>query len=153
MHVLFLDDDEARHQVFKKAIDGLGMDVTYVYTAKDAIAELEAHHFDIFFSDHDLGGRIYVDPEDSNTGSQVARWLHINPDHLPTKIILHTFNKAGADYMLGYLLNAQWIPFGFVKTTDIINNIIKEMITENPEKWNPPGDDDLHDYLHETGIL
>jgi len=53
MKILFLDDSPRRHAVFKnRASDH---DVTYVWTASEAIEALKTGGFDYVFLDHDLG--------------------------------------------------------------------------------------------------
>src|SRR5689334_19670090 len=75
MKILFLDDMEERHRLFK--IRNIGRDVTHVYNAKEAIEALNSTKFDVVSLDHDLSiDTIMLMPgEGEGSGYDVA--LHI----------------------------------------------------------------------------
>jgi CheY-like chemotaxis protein len=94
---LFLDDDQNRHDAFRKMVPN-GHQTVYVYTAEDAISELAKEAFDVVFLDHDLGGKTFV-PSDGPepTGYTVAKWIQDNQDRVKIgQIIVHSFNQPGA---------------------------------------------------------
>lgn len=107
--VLFLDDMQPRHDVFKKQT--IGVLVTHVYNAQDAITALDSEVFDVASLDHDLSlEAILTLPEAgaSNKGEwsgyDVALHIASMPeDKRPKRVILHTLNPAGRDRMAAAL--------------------------------------------------
>lgn len=104
MRTLFLDDDECRHEVAKRAIP----DADRVYNAETAIASLSAIDYDRVFLDHDLGG---VESENSldyeQDGRTVAKWIASNAERFAkTQFIVHSLNVRGAMEMCCILTNA-----------------------------------------------
>ena len=72
MKVLFLDDMEDRHRIFKDK--SRSHDIYQAYTVEEAIELLEMHSpFDIAYLDHDLGG-VYL-PSDEKSGYEVAKFI------------------------------------------------------------------------------
>lgn len=72
-------------------------DVTHVDTAADAIQQLKKNEFELVFLDHDLGGEMFVSTADTNTGSEVVRWM-VSPEyekHSPV-VIVHSHNEPAA---------------------------------------------------------
>lgn len=113
MKILILEDDQNRIDIFK--INLIGESVDYCIEAKEAIKLINAQKYDLIFLDHDLGGEIYVNSDDENTGYQVAKIIpnSINKD---TKVIVHSFNPAGAKLMMQAIgRNAVRIPFCNIK--------------------------------------
>jgi CheY-like chemotaxis protein len=87
-----------------------------VDTAKDCIEILETEQFDVVFLDHDLGGEVYVSEANTNTGSEVVRWLMLHVMDLNPYIIVHSHNTVAAERMQGNLQRAAFshvyrIPF------------------------------------------
>lgn len=95
--ILVLEDDANRVGVFRKLL--IGRDVVYTEHAVDAIAALMTTVFDLILLDHDLGGQVFVDSEEDDTGYQVAKVVpdSINKD---TTCIVHSLNFMGADLMV-----------------------------------------------------
>ena len=116
-NVLFLDDDENRHHEFKKIMDevneeaklGVGTREEYdiVDTAEKAIEALKTDKYEVVFLDHDLGGKVYVNSSDKDTGAEVARWLKVNPTPI-SMIIVHTLNPDGSKNMLKELYDGDY---------------------------------------------
>jgi CheY-like chemotaxis protein len=94
MRVLFLDDDPVRHKAMRDMLPG----ITHVYTADEAIEALSVGDYSEVFLDHDLGGEVYVDSEEYNTGMTVAKWLAKNKQD--ATIIIHSYNPIGARNMV-----------------------------------------------------
>jgi len=67
--------------------------------------------FDLIFLDHDLGGDVYVDSEEKNTGNQFAKWLCQSKSLKDTPIIIHSLNYYGVQNMKRFLPKALEIPF------------------------------------------
>jgi len=72
-------------------------------TAKIAIEELSRFKkWNVIMLDHDLDGQVYVNPENENTGYQVAKFIVENKIKFDTCII-HTLNDYAAPKMIGLL--------------------------------------------------
>jgi len=102
VNILFLDDDEIRHEMFEKwVIKGIQATTTKSYKEFIAVAPLK--NWDIIFLDHDLGieDQMCI-PHVTNrfpTGSDVARYM-IENDIKAKKIIIHSYNSVGAANMI-----------------------------------------------------
>jgi len=96
MKILFLDDDHSRIKLAKRQC--IGHDLIVAETAKQAIYALGTGAvFDVVSLDHDLGGETMVKSGDG-TGYEVAVFIS-QMDLPPQRVILHTFNPAGARTM------------------------------------------------------
>lgn len=72
--------------------------------------------FDFIFLDHDLGGQVYVDSEDENTGFQLCKHL-VKTENIATKVMIHSWNEPAAKKMMEFLnekKQAKVIYFPFV---------------------------------------
>jgi hypothetical protein len=99
VRILLLEDDFNRIKVFKT----LDPTITVTNTANDCIEQLKnGGKWDILYLDHDLGGEIYVDTSNPNTGSEVARWLSNNPTELDC-IFIHSYNYPAVQHMTALL--------------------------------------------------
>jgi CheY-like chemotaxis protein len=101
MDVLFLDDSPERAKHFRSIVPS----AVFVTTAEECIAELGKRQWDYVFLDHDLGGEVYVDTAEKNTGSEVVRWIG---KHRPQigQIVVHSCNYDAAMYMVIDLIAA-----------------------------------------------
>lgn len=108
MRILVLDDDRTRLKAFRQKL--IGHDVICVETATEAIKELSwGDVFDVYFSDHDLGGKINQ-PSGIGTGFEVAQWLSEHQNRIPNTIIIHSFNHPGSMNIKALLPQASYIP-------------------------------------------
>jgi len=109
MKILILDDDKSRLSKFRKAL--IGHNVTTVEYVGECIKELKENGpFQRLFLDHDLSGKVFV-PSGPGTGYEVAEWLSKNPEFMPEKIIIHSYNQDGAQRMMKVLnFKAVYIP-------------------------------------------
>lgn len=107
MKILFLDDDEDRHTVFKEKLTREGYNVDemllsqqlhMVWDAPSCIEKLKTNVYDEAHLDHDLGMLTYVDVNHENTGSAVCRFIaqDLTPENYPKKAIIHSWNHHGA---------------------------------------------------------
>ncbi len=122
LKVLFLDDDQERHNSFYKelkrqSIDSRDAEIYPVFGIMDAQDELQANaaFFDIAFLDHDLGGQHMVARREG-TGTIVAEYIAAMPkDQQPKLVVVHSFNAMGAQRMMKILQDAKvrclYIPF------------------------------------------
>lgn len=119
--ILIFDDDKNRHNKFTSNILNLKEKVNkpildvHVYDVKECIDILKKKTFSHLFFDHDLSGKIFVSPEEKDTGSEVARWLKDNPENKNNKavIYLHSLNPEGVAYMKKLLPQAKEAPFAW----------------------------------------
>jgi len=96
--ILILEDDPERIRIFRDKFHDCDLDM--VDTSNDAIELLDENQYDLICLDHDLGGEVYVNSLDPNTGYQVTSWMSKN-DHqnTDTPVVIHSFNPAGANNM------------------------------------------------------
>lgn len=130
MLVLFLDDDPGRWELFKTSCPYKAVLAT---TATACIRQLKYRKFDMVFLDHDLDNKIFVNPEDENTGSEVVRWLEANPIDEDTEFIVHTLNEPAGLNMVRTLRNlgyvAHYRPFGSTFSQDR-ENLVTALCTK-----------------------
>lgn len=112
MNILFLDDNELRHEAFRSL--PLSFDtVIHSYSYEEAVNALKQVDFNILFLDHDLSEEdIMCTPGIDNrgkTGTDLARWIVTAPIKRPDLVILHTFNPVGAKTMK-YIFTGVGIP-------------------------------------------
>jgi len=116
MKIFILDDSKERQQVLQPILRELldGPTFFIAYSRNEAIEILENENdFDFIFLDHDLGGRVYVDSQEEDTGFWVAKYIADN-DIRSKHIIIHTLNTHGAKNMLTILPQATYVPFIFL---------------------------------------
>ena len=100
MRIFILEDDQERVELFKEVLKN--DELTIVDTAESAIELLNMLSFDLILLDHDLGGLQMVGTNNTNTGSEVVRWMVMNQGDFPT-IIVHSHNPPAAESMQNQL--------------------------------------------------
>jgi hypothetical protein len=119
MNILILEDDMSRMEQFEKNLSD--HHVVHAETAELTIELLTMYEWDWLFLDHDLGGETMVDSFIThNTGYAVASWLEQNVDHMPSRIIIHSFNPTGADNIHKALPDAVKLPGAWMYTLETI---------------------------------
>jgi len=111
--ILFLDDSEPRLNVARNTF---GNEELYLANTADMAIWLlsKTGPWDLVMLDHDLGGQIFQDSFETNTGMEVVRYIERTMPEI-REIIIHSWNtSAGHDMMkrlkkLGY--NADYQPF------------------------------------------
>jgi hypothetical protein len=111
--LLFLDDDPVRAEAF--LIEN--PQAVWVQTVEECLEQL-VERWDEVHLDHDLGGKTFVDVNETDCGMEVIRWLCREPrDHLrEARFSIHTHNSLAGLLMVlqmrskGYL--AEFRPFG-----------------------------------------
>jgi hypothetical protein len=111
--VLFLDDDPVRAETFLLE----NPRAVWVQTVAECLGQL-VETWDEVHLDHDLGGKTFVDVNESDCGMEVIRWLCKEPrDHLRNvRFLIHTHNSLAGLLMVlqmrasGY--RAEFRPFG-----------------------------------------
>ncbi len=103
--ILFLDDQESRHNLFKNNT-GSRIEIISVYTARQAIEKLDKEGpFDTVYLDHDLDG-VYM-PSDEGSGYRVAEHIsYMDKEKRPSKVVVHSWNEEGAIKMVKLLKEA-----------------------------------------------
>lgn len=104
MRVLIVDDEQARHDAFKRRYTGCELVHARNYAeARDAMA---GERFDVMQLDHDLQDYRLVDGVMcERTGQDVAKLVaSLPPAKHPGTVILHSWNPEGARAM-GRILN------------------------------------------------
>ena len=101
MRVIFLDDSSSRQCVMKSMLPC----IVQTETADETIEEIQKNPtVDYLFLDHDLGGQVYVDSNEHNTGMTVAKWIVEHKEEVDIGyVIVHSFNPAGAMNMYNEL--------------------------------------------------
>jgi len=98
MKIFILEDNEDRIIYFRQLF--IDHDLFVATTAREAILALDGTtEFDLIFLDHDLGGEQMVDMKNTNTGSEVVRYLVTIADKVNSIIFLHTQNPVAARAM------------------------------------------------------
>jgi len=133
--IFILEDSEDRIAVFE-SLYGEVAELVIARNADEGISMLNGGEFDLVFLDHDLGGEVYVDSSEHNTGFTVAKNL-LKRDQHPI-VIIHSWNYHGARNMEralvegGYRANVSYLPFNTPEFIQI-NSDIKGQIEEKCE--------------------
>jgi len=112
-NVLILEDDphKTRMPAFEEKLSQIWAEMTHVETAHECIEIMKKEKFDWIFLDHDLGGEVFVNTDEENTGSEVARWMSKNWDRFEdSEVVIHSYNSAGAQCMQGHIPKAIYYP-------------------------------------------
>ncbi len=115
MKILFLDDDQERHE---KAINNaFPSDFwSHVFCADSCIKELQNKKWDLVSLDHDLNGKPFDSPGNKNSGSEVVRWIIENKPDVES-FIVHSYNHIEAPKMVSQLRKAGYVanyePFNY----------------------------------------
>ena len=117
MNILVLEDNPERQKVFMKELSR-NYQITIVDTvelAKTLVEEAEKNQdqFHVIFIDHDLGGEVYVDSREENTGYQFAVWLAEN--EIEAQFITHSLNPVGVRNIIAALPECEYVPFTLLK--------------------------------------
>jgi len=108
MKILVVEDDVYRLDWFRDKFKN--QELSTVMTADEAITLLsKSLDYEIIFLDHDLGGRVFVNSSEHNTGFTVAMYLK-NKDY-KNRIIVHSLNPVGAKNIKNILPQAELVPY------------------------------------------
>ncbi len=115
MRVFILEDSPERIAGFLSALEGHDMTVCQWLGGTDGACERYKPPYDLLLLDHDLGGQVYVDSSEEETGAAFCSWLHGREgDPL---IFIHSWNHPGAVNMQSILFGGGYntvsiVPFG-----------------------------------------
>jgi CheY-like chemotaxis protein len=93
--ILILEDDVNRIVDFKKITE---YEVVITDRIEKAITLLKSEKWDAIFMDHDLGYR--------KTGYDLAKWMAMNPEFIPTRVYCHSYNPGGIKNIIETIKNA-----------------------------------------------
>jgi DNA-binding NarL/FixJ family response regulator len=130
VRILIVEDDAFRILLFRQWLRG--HDLAVAETARRAIRLLRRQAFDVVFLDHDLGGRVLVDPADPNTGAEVARFMA--RQGVATRTIIHSHSPDGTGYLKTLLPTAEVVPFG----ADLRERLPELLVGVKSEPPGPP---------------
>lgn len=112
LRVLFLDDDELRHNVFAQNHASEEVFLHQTFTAKACIKSLqELPRFDLIFLDHDLGPNHYSgNGYNVGTGMDVVDFMckDMEQSKRPDSVIIHSWNPERAQEMFLRLKDAKF---------------------------------------------
>ena len=100
MRILVVEDDPERHAFFLRELGE--HDVCICQNAFKGSNAITKSKFDMIFLDHDLGGRVFVNSDDENTGYQVALKVKGSPNE-GAEFIVHSMNVVGAENIVKHL--------------------------------------------------
>jgi CheY-like chemotaxis protein len=126
LKIFVLEDDKFRTNFIKQHLKAAFTNPEIIFTdnADEAFKILTKSNFDILCLDHDLGGEVFVNSEEPNTGYQVAKFISENKIKYD-KCIVHSLNYPGAMRMTKLLDRSIYLPI-LMWTKDsleYINNI------------------------------
>lgn len=121
MRIFIVEDNNERIETFKEMFADIPEAELFITTtaseAKKVLEENKDLAWDMLFLDHDLGGRVYVESADQNTGYQVAKFIKDN-DIKYYNAVTHSLNPMGAANIQGILKDCNHIPFNLLKTME-----------------------------------
>ena len=121
MKIFIVEDDLTRIETFKEKFEHIEEAELFIATtagkARRILEENKDVMWDMIFLDHDLGGRVYVESADPNTGYQVAKYIRDNKIQY-YNAITHSMNSMGAQNIMNVLENCNHIPFGILSTME-----------------------------------
>ena len=117
-------------RTFRKIAVDTGMGMQHCDNVETAKIVFNLVDPSVVFLDHDLGGEIYVDSDNDNTGYQFAKWLVENDKKIDQRtIVIHSMNPVGAENIQNILNSANIIPFTYFFSDQHVlysNGIIKQ---------------------------
>jgi len=123
MKILLIEDSQERINQFK---EWFPCNIDIAEDAKTAIELLKINTYNLFFFDHDLGGLVFVDSKEENTGYTVAKYIAENK--IKGNAIIHSWNPEGAKNIQNILGRGHLMPFGtFICETEVKDNEIVKL--------------------------
>ena len=131
MKVLFVDDEETRHGVFKR--HSIGHSVDHVLNADEAIKKMSEEVYDLIFLDHDLCIDLQNQTIDGEKdGRYIVRWMVSEYKSRNALVVCHSLNFDGRQMMLSLLKEAGFnvldLPFAWYKFP--WDQLVKQEVSE-----------------------
>lgn len=116
MKILILEDNLDRIEKFKQLFINQKL---YIFdNAIEAFQSCFNTEYNVLFLDHDLGGKIWVDSNEENTGYEFVKLLVESGLQHKALIYIHSMNPVGSNNMLNYLkqfgYDGIWQPFNLL---------------------------------------
>lgn len=110
--LVILEDNPDRMEQFHKKLKDRAEIIHFEHVKEfTEYVKENKDNINIFFLDHDLGGKVYVDSNEEDTGYQAALFIkEIYGEEYPQTII-HSMNTIGAKKMKEILTKADVMPF------------------------------------------
>lgn len=124
--ILFVDDDQNRHDLIRKVFFFSGFSVVHTTTADNAILLIQERSFDIICLDHDMG--------EGKNGKDVAKVVAmsaVDQSKFPMFVWIHSWNIVAAREMQSILQSAGidlYVAFFTKESVNKMANIIKEKV-------------------------
>ncbi len=106
MKILFLDDDDLRHELFAEQAKSGGHQAFHAHSIGEFDGLVDLHDFDEVWLDHDLNDFQYdsltadMYGEGELDGRAAAHTLkNLLPERRPKKVVIHSWNPTGAERM------------------------------------------------------
>lgn len=114
MRILVVDDDQERHDFFRRMYRGMDDIIVQAYDYDNALLEISStpYDFDLMFLDHDLTGpatMMHPDETFEKTGSDIAEYIAREIDAIDCvdmTIYCHSMNPMGRANMVKILSKA-----------------------------------------------
>lgn len=127
MKVLFIDDENMRHQMALSLAKDEGIDLTQAFTIDEAIEFLESDNYDLVCIDHDMR-------ENKRNGTDIAKKIHNDGISIPF-VWIHSANPVGAMNIKSIITKINGVgalvkePFNFITLTKVFS-IVKDAVDE-----------------------
>jgi CheY-like chemotaxis protein len=96
--VFVLEDDPQRIRLFREAL--FHADATFAESCAEAIQKFKPPYA-VMSLDHDLGGQVFVNSTEENTGAGFCRWLpETDVEAWYPVVVVHSYNPDGASTMM-----------------------------------------------------
>jgi hypothetical protein len=96
MKIFVLEDNSERVMYFTLMF----LNHALLVTNNAGLGRMALHNekFDMMFLDHDLGGQVFVDSSEPNTGHYLCKHMH-ETMNIDTPVVIHSWNGPGAENM------------------------------------------------------
>ena len=127
-NILIVEDDAVRIGTFREELEPHTVHVAI--SVEEAKERLIRSAYDLIFLDHDLefGERVYINPEEADTGYQLAKWIARQKRFRAVPVVVHSFNWFGANQILRVLENSVYIPFGLYPVGEIAHLFLEKKL-------------------------
>lgn len=106
MKIFILEDSEQRINFFKEVLDKHDLFITDNITSAINYIDDNYTDIDLYFLDHDLGEHV------EENGVVLAKYM--KDKEINGRIIIHSMNYFGAQEMMFYLPQAEYIPMSLI---------------------------------------
>lgn len=131
MIILFLDDEDVRHQLIEKIL-GKKHKILHSFNALEALGLMQSsdHRIGLALLDHDLGETVL---EDGKKVERHGNWLvqqmvrECAKDKYPVQVIVHSYNENGAKKMVASLTDCEIIASHYPFSEEMLKHIANQI--------------------------